>query len=103
VCDDIACGADDDRFPSFERGCVDVLECYIAMHMVDCCGTLRAMGISADEETRFLEAEAICVGMYPACGCASNLSTADDGTTSVDGSPPRVDCLAGVCTTTYGL
>jgi len=56
------------------------------------------MGINRDEHERFREAEMACRAMYPDCGCASMMMTADDGTT---GAFPLVHCSSGTCATTF--
>ncbi|MCA9611037.1 MAG: hypothetical protein KC619_35830 [Myxococcales bacterium] len=102
VCD-VMCGGATSTFPTYDRTCTDVSECVIVDHQTDCCGAIAAMGIRADEESAFDDAEALCRGMYPACGCAAGPRTADDGTTYDGSREVRVECVAGSCTTTFGL
>jgi hypothetical protein len=96
----VQCRASPSVFPTFDRSCATAMDCVIAAHQTDCCGTLRAMGIRASEQTAFQAAESACIAMYPACGCASNLITTDDGAMSRNGlSSIQVTCNGAMCTT----
>jgi hypothetical protein len=88
-----------DQFPSFDKSCVDVGECVIALHQTNCCGTLAAIGINVAEQAAFEAAEAICESQYPGCGCAAGPTTAEDGNSSTDDTAIVVDCVEGSCTT----
>ncbi len=102
MCDDVACGpSEPNRFPTFDRTCDTEADCYVAMHLTDCCGSVRAMGIAVSETPHFDAAEMQCDEMYPACGCASALVTADDDTTNMSGGELTLACAAGECTTTF--
>lgn len=86
-------------FPSFDKTCGAVTDCVTALHMVNCCGTLVALGIRASETNAFAEAEATCEMQYPGCGCAQSPTTTEDGKTSMDDSKIQVDCKNGQCMT----
>jgi hypothetical protein len=104
TCEDVSCGPGaPPLFPDFDRSCVSEMECILVRHTTDCCGSIRVMGIGASEEAHFVIAEAACVSMYPACGCASDQVTADDGTMSTgsSGEEPTLSCEAGTCTTSF--
>jgi hypothetical protein len=104
VCKDVACGPGaDPRFPDFDRSCTTEADCFVAMHLTDCCGSQRAMGISTSETDRFSAAEAACASMYPACGCFSDAITADDGSmgSSSTGDAPTLACDSGICATSF--
>ena len=102
VCD-VMCTGTTSTFPDFDRSCTDASECAVVEHQINCCGTMRALGIRADQQSAFDAAEASCRGMYPGCGCAALPTEADDGTTSDGTSTARAECVSGQCTSTYGL
>jgi hypothetical protein len=69
----------------------------VVFHTINCCGTHVALGISATDATRFDVAEALCDSMYPACGCASGITTAEDGGSSWNLLDFAAECAAGSC------
>ena len=85
--------------PTLERGCAGTANCVVALHQIDCCGTFVAIGVNHSERDSFDAFEAACEATYPGCGCASRETMADDGTTGF--GDPTVECLAGVCTTSF--
>ncbi|MGE0787391.1 MAG: hypothetical protein AB7S26_17090 [Sandaracinaceae bacterium] len=104
VCDEVVCGVGTaETFPDFDRTCADVSDCAVYEHQSDCCGSLRALGLRADVADAFAAAEASCRGMYPGCGCAPRPTEADDGTTDTGARAARVECVMGLCTSTFGL
>ena len=89
-------------FPSFNRACSSVGDCTIGLHQTDCCGSMTAMGIAASAAAVFATDEASCEAMYPACDCASNLLTTDDGAMVPAGDGAGaviVQCTGGLCST----
>jgi hypothetical protein len=88
-----------EQFPSFDKSCAGVGECVIALHQVDCCGTMIAFGINASELAAFEAAEATCASQYPGCECAPGPTSAEDGDSSQDPSAIVVDCVMGSCAT----
>lgn len=98
----IACGASG-AFPTFARACSVDADCAVVEHEINCCGTLVALGIRADQRAAFDAAEAICRAQYPGCGCAASPTTADDGTRYDGARPARAACVDAVCTSTFGL
>jgi hypothetical protein len=93
----IVCGGDMPFFPEFDRTCAEPADCALGFHQVDCCGSLAALGISADAAKLFAEAEAECVMQYPQCDCLSKPTVADDGNSSPDNNAIQVGCIAGQC------
>ncbi len=85
------------------RGCSADANCIVAIHQVDCCGTLTAVGLNHSERDPFDTAEAACLATYPACGCAGSPTTTDSGEIATDTSSIQVGCIsrgpAGVCMT----
>ncbi len=86
-------------FPTFDRACMADGDCVIALHQINCCGTLDALGIASAEKAAFDEAEATCESQYPACGCAQGPTTTDEGSTATDLAAISVQCIGGQCTT----
>ena len=86
-------------FPTFDKTCAMATDCVTALHMVNCCGTLTAIGINATEKSAFDAAEATCEMQYPACGCAQFPTTTEDGKMSMDDMQIQVGCTNGQCLT----
>lgn len=83
---------------SFERGCTlgaggaDV-NCAAELHQIDCCGTMRAIGINHGVVgTAFCPAEAACRATYPDAACDPGPITTDTGDTTTDTSTIHVRC-----------
>ncbi len=86
--------------PSFSKACVKATDCAVVMHQIDCCGTSIALGVAAGEKTRFVAEEKTCAATYPMCGCATQTTKTEDGSSlDMGGDPAAVDCVGGVCTT----
>lgn len=95
----VMCSGKDWYFPKFSKTCASDDDCVIANHMVNCCGSLIALGIAKTDKAAFDAAEKICDNQYPGCGCASQGTQAEDGFTSLMGDPIAVKCNAGTCGT----
>lgn len=93
----IVCGGDMPVFPEFDRSCAATSDCALVLHQLDCCGSLAALGISADVARLFAAAEAVCRLQYPECDCAPKPTVADDGNSSPDTDAIAVTCLEGQC------
>jgi hypothetical protein len=85
-------------FPTFAKACSSDADCFIALHQINCCGTLVALGYSTSARAAFAAAESTCEGMYPGCGCAQGPTKAEDGRTDLQGTI-SVRCSAGTCNT----
>ena len=85
----------------YSRLCTIDDDCAVAMHMLDCCGSLFAFGISASEVARFTSDEAACETTYPACGCAAGPTLVEDGTTLGGKSAAVARCAGGTCRAMY--
>jgi hypothetical protein len=97
----VCTGPGTSTFPTFERACAGESDCVVVEHQVNCCGTLRALGIRADAQAAFDAAEASCRGMYPSCRCPAMVTRADDDTTFDGVNPAHALCTAGQCTSTF--
>jgi hypothetical protein len=95
----LACGAD--PFPSIDRGCQVDQDCVAVEHQINCCGTLRAIGVRAAAKAAFDAAEASCRSAYPLCDCASQVTQADDGTSAAGAQAAAVRCADGSCRTSF--
>lgn len=94
---DVDCLANPPVFPTFDKACVIKGDCVLKYHMVDCCGTLHAIAISATDSDVFDAAEGVCSMQYPACGCAGGPTVAEDGQSAPDMSAIDYDCTNGSC------
>jgi hypothetical protein len=95
---ELACESHGTTFPSLEKACSLASDCFIAQHMVSCCGTMFAVGLSTKAMAAFTDAETKCEAAYPGCGCAAGPTKAEDGRTSADGTI-SVRCDTGLCQT----
>lgn len=93
------CVGDTPMFPMFDKACAMPSDCVVALHTVNCCGTMVALGINAAEKSAFDAAEATCDMQYPGCGCAQMPTTTEDGKMSMDDTQIQVGCTNGQCTT----
>jgi hypothetical protein len=92
--DAVACTGSNPTFPTFDKTCERADECFIAFHMISCCGTQVAIGMSTVETDRFNADEARCEAQYPPCGCPVGPTQAEDGHTTSDNSQIVVQCTA---------
>lgn len=93
----VNCGGQEPSFPSFNKGCNSQDDCALVFHTVNCCGTNVAWGIHGDEVAAFDIAEATCDSQYPGCGCAQDMTEAEDGQRSHDPEAFAVACISGTC------
>jgi len=97
----VSCTGTNPAFPSFDKACSAATDCVTKFHMVNCCGTLAAIGMNKAESADFDAAEAICEMQYPGCGCAQGPTMTEDGKMSTDDSLIQVDCVSGACSTVF--
>lgn len=83
--------------PSFSKACAKAADCAIVSHQTDCCGSTRAIGVSAGEKAGFEAEENKCAATYPGCGCPAGPPVTDDGSKAL--GSVSVECVAGSCTT----
>jgi len=95
---ELSCESGDHVFPALDKTCTRASDCFIARHMVSCCGTLIAVGLNTSSQSVFETTEAACAADFPACGCASQPTAAEDGRTEENGTI-EVDCREQRCTT----
>jgi hypothetical protein len=82
----------------FDRACGRSEDCFVANHMIDCCGTIRAIGMNKAEQTRFTTAERQCAATFPLCGCSTDYTITDRGSVSAMATI-EVTCDHGTCST----
>jgi hypothetical protein len=90
--DSVACTGSDPTFPTFDKTCERADECFIALHMVSCCGTQVAIGMSNIERDRFDADETRCDAQYPPCGCPVGPTQAEDGNSTINDNQIVVQC-----------
>ena len=69
--------------------------CVIKEHQLDCCGSVRYVGISTESAAQFDACEALWRAHFPQCGCASSppkIEQPSDGEVQ-DVSEVNVDCM----------
>jgi hypothetical protein len=94
----LACESGGTTFPLLDKSCGAPTDCFVAVHMINCCGTQTAIGLNVSSQMAFTAAEASCAAAYPGCGCAQFPTTAEDGRSELLG-PIQVDCRASRCVT----
>lgn len=87
----------DERRKPADRACERDDECVAVSHLLDCCGSMTVTGIARRDQARFEAFERDCEAPKRQCRCAAAATTTDEGPLR---STPRVQCKAGVCTTT---
>lgn len=99
----VRCTRTDPVFPTFDRACNTTADCVLVRHTTSCCGSSLFMAINHTKVARFQAAERICDAQYPACGCASQGASAEDGTLIPWGSENQIvaSCDNNVCRSRY--
>ncbi len=98
------CSGDGSEFETFDKSCTTVEDCALVSHTLSCCGDTLQMGINESELARFATVEGYCSAQFPACGCAAQGVSAEDGTLVMYGSEDQIvlECTdAGECKTRY--
>jgi hypothetical protein len=95
---ELACQSHGTTFPVLDKACAVASDCFIADHVVSCCGTQIAIGLNVSTMTAFVAAEQACQAAYPSCDCDVTPTMAEDGRSSVDGAI-TVQCDQGLCRT----
>jgi len=95
----VMCTGATPTFPTFDKSCTLASDCFIAIHQINCCGSMKALGLNQAEQARFAADEKICQGQYPGCGCAAAPTVAEDGQSESAGKMIVVECQARQCTT----
>ncbi|MBI2388563.1 MAG: hypothetical protein HYV09_03005 [Deltaproteobacteria bacterium] len=93
---------DPTSFPRFGRTCVGDADCAVGLHRIDCCGSLTAVGLRADQRASFEAAESTWRSVCPECDvcmCSTKPTTTDSGRTVTDPSRVVVACQKDVCVT----
>lgn len=96
---EFGCAADFET--AFDRTCTTDEDCAIGLHQSDCCGTVRAMGISTSAEDRFASMESVCAPTWPECDCMTRGTITDDDEsfTGLGEIVVACDATAGLCST----
>ena len=97
--DIVMCTGATPTFPSFDKTCAGATDCTIGLHQINCCGSMKAIGINQAEKTRFDADEKLCESQYPGCGCAAAPTVAEDGHSEDAGKTIVVECQVGKCMT----
>jgi len=85
-----------------DASCTVADDCAVLVRQIDCCGSLHATGMRSDDAANALADEEQCSDAFPDCDCASQPTIADDGSSAGNlGVDPALDCVAGLCTTSF--
>lgn len=84
---------------SYARECTVTSDCAVATHLADCCGSVVALGVRANEASRFGAVGGICGAEFATCDCVGRAPRAEDGQFSAfsDAHDIGVACTAGRC------
>ena len=91
---------------TYDKRCASDADCAVGFHLLDCCGSVIALGVARDEAARFARLD-VC-GSTATCKCAGRGILAEDGHRTADdevylhGSVPRdvvTACANGRCRT----
>ena len=100
---ELDCREDSPLFLGLDRSCTEASDCEAGTRQYNCCGSLLITGINRSEAAAFADAAAQCALQFPQCGCPSEPTRADDGTTMDPGlgADAIVECVDDVCRTTF--
>ncbi len=88
----------DTAFDELTRACLGPDGCQLVEHQIDCCGGMRYLGIASAAAASFVAAESHCAAQFPACGCAAQKMSAEDGSLVDFGDMSVIaDCIEGRC------
>jgi hypothetical protein len=86
--------------PSNVDRCTQDFDCTIVTEQIDCCGTVRYIGIATQQKNQFEKAEN---NIAQQCGCTGTCTprpaTAQDGRTVTEASRVQVQCTRLQCRT----
>lgn len=97
------CAADGGFIGDFKT-CHGADECQAVKHTLDCCGSMKWVGVAKSEAASYAACETAWVDTLPSCGCDPADTVAEDGKSVVDPSSVTVECTnwtmsSGVCMT----
>src|SRR6266566_3855 len=73
----LSCWHGTQMFPPLDKSCQASSDCFVAEHMIDCCGTLEVIGLNVGAMSAFLSAETTCGPNR--CQCDPGPTEAEDG------------------------
>jgi hypothetical protein len=90
--------------PSLKK-CTATTDCVAVVYQLDCCGSRKATGVNLSSEAAVAKCAQDRAAGFPACGCPSGPTVADDGSKDPGGgATPSVTCNgAGQCETSFGV
>jgi hypothetical protein len=91
---DAANGCFADAVPDSYKTCSVDRDCMEKIHMTDCCGNSRSIGINVSTFAEYSRCEQIWRDHFPGCGCAGRDPVADDGKSVASGTQATVHCVA---------
>ena len=83
-------------FPPLDKSCEASSDCFVAEHMINCCGALEAIGLNVAAMSAFLSAETTCGPNQ--CQCDPGPTKAEDGR-AIERGVLEVQCVRHVCMT----
>jgi hypothetical protein len=85
-------------YDALDASCEVAQDCALVERQVDCCGTIRILGLPRSQRAAFSALEQYCAARFPLCGCAAQATLLDDGTVLDQASSAAVaDCIEGRC------
>lgn len=87
--------------PSLKK-CQKASDCIAVTYTQNCCGTEHVAGVAFTEAAKVVRCAADREKTFPACGCATGPTTADDGSSSTDGGAAAAFCSpSGLCESSF--
>lgn len=85
--------------------CGVTADCVVVPFQINCCGSMHAAGVNAASKAKVEACAASRAAAFPACGCPTSPTIADDGSseTGFSGVTPSVVCngSTGLCETSF--
>lgn len=100
----IACYDDGGTVSVDVKICTNDADCVARTHVVDCCGTLEAVGIASGSAAAFSSCEEERARTVPVCDCVAQPAKAEDGKLVPESGVVSVHCIdrtssSGICKT----
>jgi hypothetical protein len=82
--------------PPFDKSCASAADCFVGIHLADCCGSRIALGYNDSARSAFDSFEADCT-MRAVCDCPQDSDRLEGGQATSDIASAYPECVTGQC------